>query len=442
MTEGYWLKGSTCINIHSESHISAVIRNPSRYGIATDLARFVLDQNEGADDSNDLLIGKVLSDGWIKIRHFIGHDVDHWTIVFAEHTKSKMEIVQFLRNALLETSVVRSDASLTLEGLEDRFYREYDQQGGGCKKYLNGSTESVRKGNRMKDVITLNSIVENVLNQHARDILSISGKARTSNGLWRTRDISLSLMKKDNYRKVDFDTLLSNLFEQTEKHLKVLYSPKSRKRGLRRGFVPVGKKAIEEATRGRKLEVPLERALALKNGWCCQFAPLSGFNNDPNTYKRKSIDLLVESSEEEGFLVELKEWGARDNILFAAIEVIVNWYCFIIVRRIDMQSDNLPRRWWPTYRRFNLRIMAPEDYFKRHPNGELGLVDSLKTALAGLSKRLDHKYGVDYCDIAATQLNISEEEFKTFVANNSDALTRWESKPADLVGSAFLCVKL
>jgi hypothetical protein len=136
MTEGYWLKGSTCINIHSESHISAVIRNPSRYGIATDLARFALDQNEGADDSNDLLIGKVLSDGWTKIRRFVGHDVDHWTIVFAEYVRSRLDIVQFLKNALSEDTTARSDASLTLEGLEAGFHREYDSIQGGCGKYL------------------------------------------------------------------------------------------------------------------------------------------------------------------------------------------------------------------------------------------------------------------------------------------------------------------
>jgi hypothetical protein len=136
MTEGYWLKGSTCINIHSESHISAVIRNPSRYGIATDLVRFALDQNEGTDDSNDLLIGKVLNDGWIKIRHFTGHDVDHWTIVFAEYVRSRLDIVQFLKNALSENSVAGSNPSLSLEGLEDGFYKEYDLQRGGASQYL------------------------------------------------------------------------------------------------------------------------------------------------------------------------------------------------------------------------------------------------------------------------------------------------------------------
>jgi hypothetical protein len=136
MTEGYWLKGSTCINLHSESHISAVIRNPSRYGIATDLVRFVLDQNEGADDSNDLVIAKVLSNGWIKIRHFVGRDVDHWTIVFAEYVRSRLDIVQFLRNALSEDSVAGSNASLSLHGLEDGYFKESDHTKEDCRKYL------------------------------------------------------------------------------------------------------------------------------------------------------------------------------------------------------------------------------------------------------------------------------------------------------------------
>ncbi len=287
----------------------------------------------------------------------------------------------------------------------------------------------------------LNSIIDNVLNRHLESILNMSPKASKSRGLWRTRDFSRSLMQDANYRTVDFKAILGEVFQQTERHLTAPFSPNSRKRGLRRGFVPLGKKAIEEAIRGRKLEVPLERALALKNGWYCQFAALSGFRNKPTAYKRKSIDLLVECSDQEAFLIELKQWRAEDTILFATLEIILNWFCFIIVRQMDMMSGNLPANRWPTYGRFNLRVMGPENYFKRQPGGSLDLVDWLNNTLGKFARHLDKKYRVTSCDISATQLSISEEEFTGFVAQNSKTLTRSESKPADLVGGKFLCIK-
>jgi hypothetical protein len=83
------------------------------------------------------LISKVLSNGWIKIRHFVGPDVDHWEVVFAEHARSRQQdIVKFLRAVLPVESPQRSNASLSLEGLEDGFHNEYDSKNGGIGKYL------------------------------------------------------------------------------------------------------------------------------------------------------------------------------------------------------------------------------------------------------------------------------------------------------------------
>ncbi len=129
-------KGGTCINIQSELHASSVIRNPSRYGVATDFVTFVFDRDGHTDESNDLLVGRVIGNGWIKITHSMGPGVDHWNIVFSEYAMSRLEIAQLLRNVLFENPAARSNASLSLEGREDGFYREYDYAEGGLSKYL------------------------------------------------------------------------------------------------------------------------------------------------------------------------------------------------------------------------------------------------------------------------------------------------------------------
>ena len=274
----------------------------------------------------------------------------------------------------------------------------------------------------------LNEIRDEVLNTGVEKILNRNASARNSKSKWKSKSFIVELLKQGNLEEVDFQTILTELHSRIAEHLRYAdFLSSSKIRGKKRpGFTPIGKKALEEALLGRKLEVPLERALALVNSWFCQFSSLSGCENSC-TYKRKSIDLVWTPSDcsRQGYLIELKEWDSKDHILFAAVEIVMYWICFICVRRIDNETNNPQASEWPKWSDFKLRVMAPETYFKNQPEDYGILVETMSKALNDITISWilsREEYGVNSCDLAIVPLSIKEESFMEFVKKNHDVL--------------------
>jgi hypothetical protein len=292
-----------------------------------------------------------------------------------------------------------------------------------------------------KGKLGLDDIRDTVMKHHMSRILAECERARSAVGTWQTRAFFDCLMSNDRYLDIDCNALLVDLFARIERHLSVPFSH-SQTRGLLRDFWPISPAAVEKVKKGMTLEVPLERALALKNGWHCQFALLSGYNREAHSDKRKSIDLVVEHSESTAFLIELKEWGCEQHILFAAIEIIMNWYCFIIVRSIDnLKASDKVRGRWPKYTDFKLRVMAPDKYFDT--NGDSSrLIERLSIGLKAFSNTLAPKYDVESCELGIEKLHLSKQGFIDMVKANSTVLSSKDSGVHELMNSELLRVIL
>jgi hypothetical protein len=122
VTVGYWLKGDSCIRIDEEPHGSAILRHPARFGIEPDAATFAFD-NDG--ESSDL-VGYALHNDWIKIRRHILPNSEHWVIVFADFSRSRLGVSDFVKNTVSEGFGSVEFLSLTLDGVEDGFHREIE----------------------------------------------------------------------------------------------------------------------------------------------------------------------------------------------------------------------------------------------------------------------------------------------------------------------------
>ncbi len=293
----------------------------------------------------------------------------------------------------------------------------------------------------------LNTIRNDVLNTYLREDIVRNERVNSSKSLWESKTLIEELLKTDNIGHIDFCSLLLSLFTSVSKHLEKEYSPNSRSRGLLRGFIPIGQKAIEEAENGRNLEVPLERAMALANNWFCQFSCLSGYAGTRAKYKRKSIDLVWTPSKSStlGYLIELKEWKSKNHILFAAIEVIIYWMCFINVRNIDIARKNPQASNWPKWSDFKLCVMAPSNYFAEQPKNYRILVDTLNKALQALTNTGVHncdRLGVNSCKVVAIPLSIERNAFIKLIRLNAAVLTCREARQSDLQDSSILYQKL
>lgn len=295
--------------------------------------------------------------------------------------------------------------------------------------------------------MNLNAIRDLVLNSSVQNVLKLSKAANESKSKWQSKAFIAKLLEGNNLKMVDFDVMLLSLYSEMATLLDVKYSTGSHVRGRLRGFIPIGSKALEEAVDGTGMEVPLERSLALVNEWFCQFSTLSGYDEKGNTYKRKSIDLAYEpySKSDSGYLIELKEWNGSDHILFAAIEVIIYWICFICVRRIDVDSSNPQAKEWPVWSNFKLRVMAPDHYFTRQPSNYTALLSKLNGALDKLinSQIFDSKnLCVNSCSLSEIPIHLKKEDFQNFLSVNGTALKSKRAKPSDLEFRDILECKL
>jgi len=217
-----------------------------------------------------------------------------------------------------------------------------------------------------------------------------------------------------------FNSIIINLYKELEKHLDVEFTV-SKIRGVLRNFVPVTNKTIKAVTKEKKLEVPLERALSKANKWHCQFNCLSGYPN--GKYKRASIDLVVgKKDDEEGYLIELKQWDwTGGHPFYAIIEIIVHFFCFIIVRAKEPTK-------FPGWKKFHLLIMAPNSYF---PNEYLNhniseMIKFFSNSLKELKSM--HKLNCDNCDIGIHKIPINLEDFLRLVKSNKNAFIKKDAE--------------
>jgi hypothetical protein len=292
----------------------------------------------------------------------------------------------------------------------------------------------------------LNTIRDETMNKYLKEVIDHNQVVKRSKSQWESKTLLIELLNNDDINHIDFYNLLLSLLTSTTKHLEVEYLP-SKSRGKLCSFIPVSPKAIEEADKGRKLEVPLERALALANNWFCQFSCLSGYANTKEKYKRKSIDLVWTPSDSsmQGYLIELKEWKSKNHILFACIEIIIYWICFVKVRSIDIARNNPQASIWPNWSDFKLCVMAPYEYFAQQPKNYGKLVNSIDKALQALSSTDIGKCnieGVNSCSISTIPLNIDRSAFIEMVRQNATVLTSIEARQSDIINSSILCHKL
>lgn len=285
--------------------------------------------------------------------------------------------------------------------------------------------------------MNLNVIRDQVMNSSVEEVLKFSKAANESKSKWQSKAFIAKLLEGNNLKKVDFDEMLLSLYSEMATLLDVKYSTGSQKRGKLRGFTPIGEKALKRAVAGKGMEVPLERSLALANEWFCQFSTLSGYKKEGNTYKRKSIDLAYEphSKSDSGYLIELKEWNGNDHILFAAIEIIIYWICFICVRKIDVADRNPQAANWPVWSNFTLCVMAPDHYFTRQPSNYRALLIKLNDSLKKLinSQIFDSKkLSVNSCSLSEIPIHLEKEDFQNFLSVNGTALKSKGTKPSDL----------
>jgi hypothetical protein len=137
MTVGYWLKGDSCIRIDGEPHSSAILRSPARFGVDPDSVTFAFDNHGDGGEIDDVVRNQVLHNGWIKIRRYEHPETEHWSIVFAEFSRSRLEIVSFLQEMLSQNTERRPKTSLSLDGIEDGFHEEISLGSGGPALILN-----------------------------------------------------------------------------------------------------------------------------------------------------------------------------------------------------------------------------------------------------------------------------------------------------------------
>jgi hypothetical protein len=287
----------------------------------------------------------------------------------------------------------------------------------------------------------INTIRDTVLNEHLVKILATCQNAGSPTVRWQTKTFLNCLMQDDRFNDINYDALLMELFERIKEYLVVSFSP-SASRGRLNGFIHTTRKAIEKVRIGQKIEVPLGRALALKNGWHCELSLLSGYNKEPHSGKRSSIDLVVQSSESEGFLIELKRWGCRQHILFVAIEIIINWFCFILVRNMDISAGRDQGDQWPKFNKFKLRVMAPEDFFRSHPLEYRRLMSLLDSALKTFCRSLASQYDVESCELGIEELRFSEQDFINLVLANATVLISKSSRPEELNDNDILHITM
>jgi len=124
--EGYWIRGDQYIEVTFSTHISAVIKDPSLFGIS---AEEIQEEYEKTNEpigyegkARNILMRKVFCNGWIRVRHCYRDRIDCWIIEFSIHSPLVEKEIGLFQQWIRLNLGIEMD-KMILQGVEDG-YRE------------------------------------------------------------------------------------------------------------------------------------------------------------------------------------------------------------------------------------------------------------------------------------------------------------------------------
>lgn len=128
MGNGYWVRGDQIKDVTFSTHIDDIIRMPEVFGLTKDEVHNLY-QTHGErlgqeGKAREELIRKVSERGWIRIRHYSGHQGDYWSVQFDEISKREKSVKNFLAWAVYESKVMHPNDDVRLVGYKDGYLKE------------------------------------------------------------------------------------------------------------------------------------------------------------------------------------------------------------------------------------------------------------------------------------------------------------------------------
>ena len=222
----------------------------------------------------------------------------------------------------------------------------------------------------------------------------------------KTTEIDVENKKNNQLElaKIDTENLLK-IFSILEEIVGEKKFKDSSIRGKLRGYMPLTK--INGHLKMEKIEVPLVRLIALLKTWTSEMNLLSGYNNKSNSGRKFSID-LAKKHKKVLKLAEVKEWEGSDALIYAVIEIISNFFIYLIMRK---KESNIKNRWVPECKKFQLEIIAPTKYYcNQNIHNYTEINKKINKSLSEAMQQLKSRYSVDHIKFAFREVAIDNDK--------------------------------
>ena len=136
---GYWVLGSTVIDVSNSTHIKYMLDHLSDFGLTEDDVKATYEKtgekygSEGR--GRELLIKYVATNGWIRVRHY-QRPREYWSIQCNNSNYQRGELKKFCKWALSK-GLMQMDSEVTLLGYSNpQDAQNFTWESGGIGNYL------------------------------------------------------------------------------------------------------------------------------------------------------------------------------------------------------------------------------------------------------------------------------------------------------------------
>lgn len=143
MGKAYWYKNGKLIEVgkikyktettdgieFGKTHIHDLVENPEIFGFTKEQIVSIYKKhgetvgNEG--EAREEIMKKVIKNGWIRIRHNTGRNLDRWIIQFDNYPARKHDLQRMINKMLSEQILYNTD-KVVLNGIDDEYVKVYD----------------------------------------------------------------------------------------------------------------------------------------------------------------------------------------------------------------------------------------------------------------------------------------------------------------------------
>lgn len=143
MGKAYWYKNGKLIEVgkkkyksettdgveFGKTHIHDLVDNCETFGFSQKEIKSIY-RKYGEDVGNegkarDEIMKTVISNGWVRIRHNTGRNIDHWIIQFDNYPARKNDLQRMI-NKMLSEGILYNTSKVVLNGINDNYTKTYD----------------------------------------------------------------------------------------------------------------------------------------------------------------------------------------------------------------------------------------------------------------------------------------------------------------------------